>query len=250
MPMGIGAGLAISGIAGAIGGLGAAGASAASAHNAMKAQIAWERERAQNAHQWEVEDLKKAGLNPILSAGGSGATTGGISAPVPDTSGIAQAGQAVGNTLTTAIDAKRLENETSQVQAAIDQIRAQILETNSRTSLLDQQAITELAKRNVLSRQEATEISRQALNYASAQKIDQETKIMKDKLSLELGNLRAQIQLAKENKDYTAVKKLQAEFDQKMQVFTYVFDKVERAGNLTINGVNSAARVMDAITPL
>lgn len=37
------------------------------------AQIAYSREAAQNAHQWEVEDLRKAGLNPILSAGGTGA---------------------------------------------------------------------------------------------------------------------------------------------------------------------------------
>jgi len=33
----------------------------------------WQREVANNAHQWEVADLKRAGLNPILSAGGKGA---------------------------------------------------------------------------------------------------------------------------------------------------------------------------------
>lgn len=30
--------------------------------------IEWQREQLQNKHQWEVEDLRKAGLNPILSA--------------------------------------------------------------------------------------------------------------------------------------------------------------------------------------
>ena len=32
---------------------------------------AFQREMAQNAHQWEIEDLKKSGLNPVLSATGS-----------------------------------------------------------------------------------------------------------------------------------------------------------------------------------
>ena len=36
-----------------------------------------QKEFAQNAHQWEVEDLKKAGLNPALSAGGGGASASG-----------------------------------------------------------------------------------------------------------------------------------------------------------------------------
>lgn len=49
-------------------------ASAADAANDK--QIAWQREAMQNRHQWEVEDLRKAGLNPILSAN-AGASTGG-----------------------------------------------------------------------------------------------------------------------------------------------------------------------------
>lgn len=52
--------------------IGANSAKAVSADN-----YAASREAMQNKHQWEVEDLKKAGLNPIISAHGSTGTTSG-----------------------------------------------------------------------------------------------------------------------------------------------------------------------------
>lgn len=57
---------------------------ASSALGLYASSKAWRRQReaAQNAHQWEVADLRKAGLNPILSAtGGSGASAGSASVP-------------------------------------------------------------------------------------------------------------------------------------------------------------------------
>jgi len=56
-----------------------------SAKKAAKRQMEFQERMARNAHQYEVEDLTKAGLNPVLSAGGSGsASPAGAMASVPN----------------------------------------------------------------------------------------------------------------------------------------------------------------------
>lgn len=73
----------------AIGGAVNLGSSALSAYFGWKHQ----KEVMQNRHQWEVADMRKAGLNPILSAtGGSGAPGNAPSIVAPDLAGAMKSG--------------------------------------------------------------------------------------------------------------------------------------------------------------
>lgn len=72
----------------AIGGAANFGSSALSAYVGWKHQ----KEVMKNRHQWEVEDLRKAGLNPILSAGGSGAPGNAPTIVAPDLAGAMKSG--------------------------------------------------------------------------------------------------------------------------------------------------------------
>lgn len=62
--------------------------------SALSAYVGWrhQKEAMKNRHQWEVEDLRKAGLNPILSAGGSGASGNAPPIVAPDLAGAMKSG--------------------------------------------------------------------------------------------------------------------------------------------------------------
>lgn len=114
----IGGGL-ISGVGSLAGGLMTNSAAESNTQSAEEYQTAM----SDTAHQREVADLKAAGLNPILSAGGSGASAPGITA-APVVNALGNAMQA-GVTNFSALQSSR------QVDPAIDYTKSQTVLNNA-----------------------------------------------------------------------------------------------------------------------
>lgn len=124
-------GAAIGGTIGALGGFGnskSSGLSAKSAALLAQYQAQQEERRMKNAHQWEVQDLIKAGLNPALSATGSsaGAIAGHSS----------QAGNVAANVLGTAEKARSSDlNRNIQSAATAAQVFNKIRDIENKAGL-------------------------------------------------------------------------------------------------------------------
>lgn len=128
-------GAAIGGTIGALGGFGSSKSSGMSAKTAAllaQYQAQQEERRMKNAHQWEVQDLIKAGLNPALSATGSsaGAIAGHSS----------QAGNVAANVLGTAEKGRSSDlNRNIQSAATAAEVFNKIRDIENRAGLQEAQ---------------------------------------------------------------------------------------------------------------
>lgn len=112
-------GNALGSVVGAVGGIigesiGASSANSLQRENLSK-QMAFNREVMQNRHQWEIEDLKKAGLNPLLSAT---SPTGTLSAPSAPAAAKANYAQSAAALASLSIQNKQAEAQLASSEAA------------------------------------------------------------------------------------------------------------------------------------
>lgn len=100
-----------------------------------QANKAWSRQKqaAQSAHQWEVADLRAAGLNPILSA------TGGNGANLPSVAVAQNASSEAPNVLGMMATAQGIRNQIQQekvMKAQEDLLKYQAYRENDAATLL------------------------------------------------------------------------------------------------------------------
>lgn len=94
----------------------------------QQSNISWQREQLQNKHQWEVEDLRKAGLNPILSAtnGSSAVSAGSPQGANPDINLTKMMNEIANSALMKkqeqSID---FQNQTERIRAEAEMIKAE-----------------------------------------------------------------------------------------------------------------------------
>lgn len=138
----------------------------------------YQKEFAQNAHQWEIEDLKKAGLNPILSAGGSGASAsgGGVNSASVQSAGVDPLSAGIG------------------IWQGIEQAQNTAKDAN----LKDAQAKNTEADTLLKEAQKLTELTKGPLNEEQRKLVNAQLKRVLDMLPHEIANIDAETKYTNE----------------------------------------------------
>lgn len=94
--------------------------------------LAWKRQKAvlQNSAQWRVRDLKRAGLNPILAAGG-----GGAGAPAGNMPSIANLGSDITTGKKVSYEGKLKKSQTRLTDKQLDLMDVQIMGERSKVGV-------------------------------------------------------------------------------------------------------------------
>lgn len=117
----------------------------------MQMQRQWELENYQNAHQWEMQDLAKAGINPALTAfNGTGISSPSISAPTPAMAEPTKFGDIGTQAMGTIATLRQLETQEEMAKAQAERDKAQAMKTTEESNWVEpstKQKIKESASR-------------------------------------------------------------------------------------------------------
>jgi len=192
---------------------GAQETNAASAQ-AANAQIEFQREMSNTAFQRQVEDLKKAGINPMMAThlGGSSTPQGAMPMFVNPGAAAASAGGAFGGALSSAAQAEKTGIESGILgQTGLAQARANLEKTVADIGFTSQQTVKVVKDTELVAEQIATEKEKPAQVRAMVANLEATTKTEAFKqlnLDQQTKLLRAQTQMymAKAQLDENQVK--------------------------------------------